>query len=82
LARSVAVAGAHGRRVAPSGATTDVATLLLWELRLPYLARAQMLVLVHVLVGMDMLMVVGPLVVLVQLLVVSRAIFWSWWAKR
>jgi hypothetical protein len=48
--------------------------LPLWEpMRLPGLARAQLLVLVPVLVGTDMRLVVGPLVVLMQLLVLARA---------
>jgi hypothetical protein len=47
--------------------------LLLWDLRLPGLARAEPLVLVLVLVGTYMWLVVGPLVVLMQLLVLARA---------
>jgi hypothetical protein len=47
--------------------------LLLWDLRLPGLARAELLVLVLVLVGTYMWMVVGPLVMLMQLLVMARA---------
>jgi hypothetical protein len=46
--------------------------LLLWELRLPGLACAQLRVWVLVLVGIDMRLVVGPLFVLMQLLVVVR----------
>jgi hypothetical protein len=38
--------------------------LPLWDLRLPGLARAELLVLVLVLVGTDMWLVIGPLVVL------------------
>jgi hypothetical protein len=47
--------------------------LPLWDLRLPGLARAEPLVLVLVLVGTDMWLVVGPLVVLMQLRVLARA---------
>jgi hypothetical protein len=47
--------------------------LLLWDLRLPGMARAEPLVLVLVLVGTDMWRVVGPLVVLMQLHVLARA---------
>jgi hypothetical protein len=47
--------------------------LLLWDLWLPRLARVEPLVLVMVLVGTNMCMVVGPLVVLMQLLVVAPA---------
>jgi hypothetical protein len=49
--------------------------LLLWDMRLPGLARAELLVLVLVLVmvGAYMWLVVGPLVVLMQLLVLARA---------
>jgi hypothetical protein len=47
--------------------------LLLWELRLPGMTRAQLLVLVLVLGGMDMRLVVGPLMVLLRLLVLARA---------
>jgi hypothetical protein len=47
--------------------------LLLWDLRLPGQARAELLVLVMVLVGTDMWLVVGPLAVLMQLLVLARA---------
>jgi hypothetical protein len=47
--------------------------LLLWDLRLPGLARAEPLVLVMVLVGIDMWLVIGPLVVLMRLLVLARA---------
>jgi hypothetical protein len=46
---------------------------LLWELRLPGLARAHPLLLVLVLVGTNMRLVVGPLVVLMQLVVLARA---------
>jgi hypothetical protein len=46
--------------------------LLLWDLRLPGLARAELLVLVLVLVGIDMWLVVGPMVVLMKLLVPAR----------
>jgi hypothetical protein len=49
--------------------------LLRWELRLPRLARAKLLVLVLVLVSTDMRLVVGPVVVLMQLLVLARARF-------
>jgi hypothetical protein len=45
--------------------------LMLWELRLPELARVHLLVLV--LVGTFMRLVVGPLVVLKQMLVLARA---------
>jgi hypothetical protein len=45
--------------------------LVLCDKRLPGLARAELLVLV--LVGIDMWRVVGPLVVLMQLLVLARA---------
>jgi hypothetical protein len=45
--------------------------LPLWDLRLPGLARAELLVLV--LVGTDMWLVVGPLVVLMHLPVPARA---------
>jgi hypothetical protein len=45
--------------------------LPLWDLRLPGLARAELLVLV--LVGTDMWLVVGPLVVLMHLHVPARA---------
>jgi hypothetical protein len=47
--------------------------LLLWDLRLPELARVELLLLVLVLVGTDMWLVVETLVVLMQLLVVARA---------
>jgi hypothetical protein len=47
--------------------------LLLWDLRLPGLARAKLLVLVLVPVGTDMSLVAGALVVLMQLLVLARA---------
>jgi hypothetical protein len=47
--------------------------LPLWDLRLPGLARAELLVLVMVLVGINMWLVVGPLVVLMHLLVLARA---------
>jgi hypothetical protein len=47
--------------------------LPLWDLRLPGLARAELLVMVLVLVGTYMWLVVGPLVVLMQLLVLARA---------
>jgi hypothetical protein len=47
--------------------------LLVWDLRLPKLARAELLVLVMVLVGTYMWQVVGPLVMLLQLLVLARA---------
>jgi hypothetical protein len=47
--------------------------LLLWGLRLPGLARAELLALVLMLVGTYMWPVVGPLVVLLQLLVLARA---------
>jgi hypothetical protein len=47
--------------------------LPLWDLRLPGMARAELLVLVLVLVGTDMWVVVGPLVVLMQLHVLARA---------
>jgi hypothetical protein len=42
--------------------------MLLWDMRLPGLARAELLVLVLVVVGSYMWMMVGPLVVLMQLL--------------
>jgi hypothetical protein len=47
--------------------------LPLWELRLPGLTRAHPLVLVPVLVGTKMRMVVGPLMVLMQPLVLDLA---------
>jgi Na+/glutamate symporter len=47
--------------------------LPLWDLRLPGLARAELLVLVIVLVSTDMWIVVGPLVVLMHMLVLARA---------
>ena len=47
--------------------------LPLWDLRLPGLARAELLVLVLVLVGTNMWLVVGPLVVLMHLHVLARA---------
>jgi hypothetical protein len=47
--------------------------LSLWDLRLPGLARAGLLVLVMVLVGTDMWLVAGPLVVLMHLSVPARA---------
>jgi hypothetical protein len=47
--------------------------LHLWDLRLPELARAGLLVLVIALVGADMWLVVGPLVVLLYLPVLTRA---------
>jgi hypothetical protein len=47
--------------------------LPLWDLRLPGLARAELLVLVLVLVGTNMWLVVGPLVVLMHLPVLARA---------
>ena len=47
--------------------------LPLWDLRLPELARAGLLVLVMVLVGADMWLVAGPLVVLMPLPVLARA---------
>jgi hypothetical protein len=47
--------------------------LPLWDLRVPELARAGLLVLVMVLVGTDMWMVTGPLVVLMHLPVLARA---------
>jgi hypothetical protein len=46
---------------------------LLWELRLLSLASTHVLVLLLVLVGIDMRLVVGPLVVLMVLLVLARA---------
>ena len=48
--------------------------LPLWDLRLPELARAGLLVLVTVLVGTDMWLVTGPLVVLLHLPVLTRAV--------
>jgi hypothetical protein len=45
--------------------------MLLWELRLPGIARAQLLVLMRV--GTNMRLVVGPVVVLMELLVMARA---------
>jgi hypothetical protein len=47
--------------------------LPLWDLRLLGLARAELLVLVLVLVGTNMWLVVGPLVVLLHLPVLARA---------
>ena len=47
--------------------------LPLWDLRLPELARAGLLVLVMVLVGADMWLVAGPLVVLLHLPALTRA---------
>jgi hypothetical protein len=47
--------------------------VVLWELRLPRLARSVLLVLVLVLVGTYMRHVLGPLVVLMQLLALARA---------
>jgi hypothetical protein len=47
--------------------------LLRWDMRLPGLARAELLVLVMVLVGTCMWLVVEPLVVLTQLIVLARA---------
>jgi hypothetical protein len=44
-----------------------------WDLRLPGLARAELLVLVLVLVGTGMWLVVGPLVVLIHMHVLARA---------
>jgi hypothetical protein len=46
--------------------------LLLWDLRLPWLARAELLVLVLLLVSTNMWLVVGTVVVLMQLLVLAR----------
>jgi hypothetical protein len=46
--------------------------LPLWDLRLPGLARAELLVLVLVLGSTDMWLVVGPLVVLMHLHVLAR----------
>jgi hypothetical protein len=48
--------------------------LPLWDLRLPGLALAELLVFVLVLVGTDMWLVVGPLVVLMHLPVLARAL--------
>jgi hypothetical protein len=47
--------------------------LPLWDLRLPGLARAELLALVLVLVGTDMWLVVGPLVVLMHMSMLARA---------
>jgi hypothetical protein len=47
--------------------------LLVWELRLPGLARVRVLVFVLVLVGTNMRLVIGLLVVLIKLLVLARA---------
>jgi hypothetical protein len=47
--------------------------MLLWDLRLPGLARAELLVLVLLLLGTYMWLVVGPMVVLMHLLVLARA---------
>jgi hypothetical protein len=47
--------------------------LPLWDLRLPGLARAELLVLGLELVGTDIWLVVGPLVVLMHVLVMARA---------
>jgi hypothetical protein len=47
--------------------------LPLWELRLPGLARAQLLVMVPVLLGTNMRLMVGPLVVLMHPFVLARA---------
>jgi hypothetical protein len=47
--------------------------LLMWDLRLPGQACAELLVLVVVLVGTYMWMVVGPLEVLMHLVVLARA---------
>jgi hypothetical protein len=44
-----------------------------WDLRLPGLARAELLVLVLVLVGTYLWLVVGPLVVLMHMHVLGRA---------
>jgi hypothetical protein len=60
-----------------SSVATDVATAvviaLALELRMSGLARAELLVLVLVLVGTNMWLVVGPLVVLMRLLELARA---------
>jgi hypothetical protein len=45
----------------------------MWDLRLPGLARAEQLVLVMVLVGIDKWLVVGPLVVLMHVPMLARA---------
>jgi hypothetical protein len=47
--------------------------VVLRDLRLPGLAHAELLLLVLVLVGTKLCLVVGPLVVLMQLLVLARA---------
>jgi hypothetical protein len=47
--------------------------VLLWDQPLPGMARAELRVLVLVLVGTNMWQVEGPLVVLMQLLVLARA---------